>query len=225
MSDTTSRYAVLEDVADGGNINKIAIEIVGLPYIGKTTIISEMIHQLRTKKIRHHQISEYSGPEYFYESAKLTPDVNIARALSCARELIEKSYDERADIILIDRGIYDSLVWMDWFKDCRNIPDENSKSMEILLDYIVGKFKRYIVVWLDGDPKLSIARHAGLGRIVNPLALEQLRACYLEREHSALLGLHILRISGGLEDRRKSALRILQKLKLIDKCPSQQIER
>ena len=88
------------------------IEFAGTPKSGKTTTISAI-----------HQFLKRNGVvvRTFQERASVAPLVDKGTAffntwVTCAtlNGIIEALEDEKLDVLILDRGLFDGLVWIDW---------------------------------------------------------------------------------------------------------------
>lgn len=148
----------------GGNAMKrpYMVEILGTPEAGKTTAIKELIHFLSKKgyKIYYVQESAEIVPKEFKKGSKeahVWMRLNTARNMMFAKEC-------NVDIVLIDRGTWDTLFWNSIFyekgemsKEELNVTNEFFKCIHI--------FPQLIFI-LKTEVEEVISRKGGEGRIV-----------------------------------------------------------
>lgn len=162
------------------------IEFAGIPYSWKTSTMNELQRHLRGHGIITYAVQEFRGADDFYGQRKFTPDINILRALNFMREFIQVARDERTDVVLVDRGLFDTHCWIKWFELSTEVPKQYHAIVASLLDAVQLFANRYRIVWMDRDPLEALRSHGQhTGRIVNFANLSSLRAVY-ERELSDL---------------------------------------
>jgi hypothetical protein len=88
------------------------IEFAGTPKSGKTTTISAIHQFLKRNRV---------AVSTFQERASVAPLVDKGTAffntwVTCAtlNGIIEALEDEKLDVLILDRGLFDGLVWIDW---------------------------------------------------------------------------------------------------------------
>jgi hypothetical protein len=192
----------------------IVIEVGGIPYSGKTTLVREISGCLQRAGRRYSIIEEYLGEQTFYQAAKMGPDVTFARLLNCLREVVELSYGRDLGVIVIDRGFIDSLVWLDWFEVRGEELEEVRRIANDALSVATRISSKYFFVWLDIDPLTSNLRHAVPGRIVNLPNLIDLRKHYANVVGS-IEAVTIIRVRPDKSHAAESAKAILHKAKLL----------
>ena len=155
------------------------VEFVGIPYSWKTSTMNEVQRQLRSAGITSYAVQEFRGAEEFYEQRKLTPDINLLRALNFMREFIQVACDDRKKVVLVDRGLFDTLCWIKWFQSVVDTPPEFERVVSSLLAMVPLYASKYRIVWMDRDPLQSLRSHGQQpGRIVNFQNLTALREIY-----------------------------------------------
>lgn len=116
----------------------LIIEFTGTPYSGKTTLIQFLRHQLESMG--------YSV-ETKDEAAEKVPACipkkvwkrNVWITLGQLQALIETSCSS-ADIVLLDRGFYDSMFWANFLKTQDVCSDEESHSLATIIEEINNPF-------------------------------------------------------------------------------------
>jgi hypothetical protein len=158
------------------------LEFAGTPKSGKTTTLSAI-----------HQFLKRNGVtvQTFQERASVAPLLDKGTAsfntwVTCAtlNGMIEALEDEKLDVMILDRGLFDGLVWIDWQEKTHRLSRPDAET-----------FRRFILTprWRDlidaifvmhCDAKTSLEReHAKQitlrrGSIMNDSTLEQLRRHY-----------------------------------------------
>lgn len=192
----------------------IVIEVGGIPYSGKTTVVREISGCLERAGRRYSIIKEYLGEPAFYQAAKMGPDVTFVRLLNCLREVVELAYCRDLGAIIIDRGLIDSLVWLDWFEGRGERLEEIRRIASDAVSVATSISSKYFFVWLDIDPLTSSLRHAQPGRIVNLPNLLDLRAHY-KNVVSSINAVSTIRIRAEESHAADTAKAILHKAKLM----------
>lgn len=122
----TSKISSLKEKAYTLNANSIlrkpiVLEFCGSPKSGKSTCIEAVKNVLRECKYNVYVI---------HEKAKICPITNkfdpmfnfwtVTNTINELMEIMDRNYmydiKEKVDVILIDRGIYDSLIWFKWLE-------------------------------------------------------------------------------------------------------------
>lgn len=121
-----SKISSLKEKASILNANSIlrkpiVLEFCGSPKSGKSTCIEAVKNVLRECKYNVYVI---------HEKAKICPITNkfdpmfnfwtVTNTINELMEIMDRNYmydtKEKVDVILIDRGIYDSLIWFKWLE-------------------------------------------------------------------------------------------------------------
>ena len=144
------------------NLRPYIVEVLGTPEAGKTTTVKEVISSLGSKGYNVNYVRE-SAEILPSEFAKGSIDAHIWMRLHTAQSLLH-SYTSNADIIIVDRGIIDTLFWDYLFflqgklsKSQCDVVDNFFKSMGYLPDF---------VIIFSTSAEEAIARRGGEGRIV-----------------------------------------------------------
>lgn len=190
------------------------IEICGIPYSRKTTTILKMAKHLRQNGIKFQVIDEFRGDGGFYDKAKYSPDLNLVRSLRCLGQIVAAKYSNYCEVILIDRGVFDSYCWFKWFESKNKASPEIIEFGEVMLKLIKGYSNKYHVAWLDIDPDVSISHHSHQGTIVNKVTLEELRHQYSSLAEDRIFDFVISRIESDNVTSNVIAERLVKKFKL-----------
>lgn len=138
------------------------VEILGTPESGKTTAIKDMITSLSQKGYRIYYVRE-SAEETPKEFKKGSLEEHFWMHLNTARNIIYAKQCD-VDIVLIDRGFWDTLFWNDIFYQKGGLSwrklqvmDEFYKSIQISPE---------LTFVLTTEVEEVISRRGGEGRIV-----------------------------------------------------------
>ena len=140
------------------------VEFLGTPEAGKTTVISRMIctdFTEREKIVRIRESAEITPT--FFEKGSIP--AHFWMRLNTAKNILEKKFSSNSEsIILIDRGIVDTIFWDYYFGKIGKLSPQKIthandffKDLELMPD---------LVVFLTTTPKEAITRRGGEGRIV-----------------------------------------------------------
>lgn len=105
---------------------------------------------------------------------KRDPDFNLWTASMTLAEIIGASYLGK-DVIIVDRGIFDALCWMDWFtRSARLRPEEQ----QVIDAFLTLRRLVHLVIVMTVQPAEALRRelacrpHGSPGPIVNAQTLE-----------------------------------------------------
>lgn len=191
------------------------VEFAGIPYSWKTSTMTEVQRQLRSSGVITYSVQEFRGAEEFYDQRKLTPDINILRALNFMREFIQVARDGRTRVVLVDRGLFDSLCWVKWFKKASDVPPEYENVISALLLSVHLFAEKYRIVWMDRDPLEAIRNHGQqTGRVVNFHNLTSLRDVYSSELEGLQFSATSYRMDSDSGTAQQVASQIVNRLKL-----------
>lgn len=192
----------------------IVLEVCGIPYSRKTSVIMSLQGHLRKHSVKFEVIDEFNGEGSFYESAKHTPDFNIVRATRCLERIITSKHARHNSVILVDRGIFDTYCWMKWFeKRGRSVKSQKIFAQK-LIDLMQEYTHAYIVIQMNIDPLFSVANHGHQGSIVNTSTVTQLSNCYEEAISEYQKKIKIDVVDGSSAESEVHAKNIFKKHKL-----------
>lgn len=145
------------------------VEFLGTPEGGKTTSVKMLRRSLEEKGYKVGLVRE---------SAEIVPDMfktgsskgNIWMTLKTAQKLYEEINNDR-DIILVDRGIVDSLAWNYLYTKRGEFSEEKSKCVEKFFEAI-GVNADFVIA-LTIPTEESIRRRGGEGHVVNRKFIEE----------------------------------------------------
>ena len=155
------------------------IEFTGIPYSWKTSTMNELQRILRGRGVIAYAIQEFRGADEFYGKRKLTSDVNVLRALNFMREFMQVARDQRTEVVLVDRGLFDTRCWMKWLEATTEVPAQYRVIVDSLIDSVQIFATKYRIVWMDRNPLEAMRSHGEhTGQIVNFSNLSSLRLVY-----------------------------------------------
>jgi predicted NUDIX family phosphoesterase/thymidylate kinase len=151
-----ARAALLKALLDKGTAKRpLIIEFSGLPKAGKTRSISVLELFLKRNGIK---------TEVFTERASIAPirakgHLNFNVWVSCAslQGMLEALYRD-VDVFILDRGIFDALVWNEWLETTGKITREEAAQVAAFFTMDRWTELTDIVFLLTCDPKKSIER-------------------------------------------------------------------
>lgn len=136
----------------------IVIEFSGSPKAGKTSSINSLALFLKRNGFKVRIISE--GASICPVSDKKSPMFNIWTACVSLSNLIGtlEDKDSNIDVLILDRGIFDSLCWFEWLTATNKMEEIQRNIVEqfILMDDLVKNID--IVFIFCVDPDVSIER-------------------------------------------------------------------
>jgi len=156
IAELESRAAKLKQLLELGSAKRpLIIEFSGAPKAGKTRSISVLELFLKRNGIR---------VEVFTERASIAPikskgHLNFNVWVSCAslQGMLEALYRD-IDVFILDRGIFDALVWNEWLKMTGKITDEEAGQVSQFFTMQRWTELVDLIFILTCDPKVSIER-------------------------------------------------------------------
>lgn len=139
------------------------VEFLGTPEAGKTTVINRICSDC----------SKFAKVTVLRESAEITPDffekgsipAHFWMRLTTARGILEKKFSSIPnELILVDRGIVDTIFWDHYFGKIGKLSAEEVTHANVFFQDL-GLIPN-LIVFLTTTPKESISRRGGEGRIV-----------------------------------------------------------
>ncbi|MEC4685487.1 MAG: NUDIX domain-containing protein [Nitrospirota bacterium] len=161
----------------------IVIEFAGVPKAGKTTTISQVQAFLKRCGFK---------TEIVIERASICPikdkkhvNFNIWTACTTLAQLLEKTQTpprpEDPQILILDRGIFDSLCWLRMMERLNRLRPEERKVVQTFLEVADWRDRITGVILMTVSPEDSMMREQGLlpveggkGSIMNPEVLQQM---------------------------------------------------
>ena len=148
-------YSKLElaKIASVINNKPYVIEFTGTPRTGKTTIIHILEEFFKKVGFTVKIVDEFTTSKYYKE--EIYPNIKDKSVLyrntlipTYVKENIENAIKEYADIIIVDRGLYDRLIWIYRAKereeitltDYNNYVKEHLDDINVLEDIIISTY-------------------------------------------------------------------------------------
>jgi hypothetical protein len=152
------------------------IELAGTPRAGKTTALHGLIPRFVEVGYGVEVVTERAG--FSPVPSKRDLDFNRWTAHSTAAEIIRARHAGK-EVVLVDRGLFDVLVWMDWFWRGEKLSTDSHRTIDA---YYRGEMCQsgidlVLVMTVDPDEALSrekMAGSPGAGPIMNPGTLSDI---------------------------------------------------
>lgn len=159
------------------------VEFVGIPYAGKTLTLNALDIVLRNEGKRTHVVEQYNGNSNFYAERKHSLDINLVRCLHQMQEIVQITGRRNSpDVILVDRGFFDTLCWISLFGDEQATSIATERLAWDFLTAIENYSERYRIVWIDRDPHDCVRAHGERpGTVVTNQNLTKLASIYSSR--------------------------------------------
>ncbi|TSC51964.1 MAG: hypothetical protein LiPW41_731 [Parcubacteria group bacterium LiPW_41] len=165
------------------------VEITGSPSAGKTTMITELDKFFRRMGFR--VLRPQEGAEVIRHITRDTPIYNVRTGLYSLSLLLDLSWGHQYDLVIFDRAIFDSYVWMMYWEEKNKLSEVEKKGIQ---DFFLNRLwtneidAAYFVV-CDPDEamkrELRIALSQKLGETSNPKTIKTL----VERYNTAYAAL------------------------------------
>ena len=164
----------------------VVIEFAGTPKAGKTSTMETLQRFLRRNGIKVKVVTEQAAVCPLADKVHYT--FNIWTACHTLIGMLEGIFVEEPsyDVVLLDRGLFDAIAWIDWLDRRGNMfKGENKKIRDFLT---LRSWSRYVdlVFLFTVDPTVAMNREAGVlattktGRIMNKSSLEKLNSTFLD---------------------------------------------
>lgn len=166
------------------------VEFLGSPESGKTTTIKNILPRLTRKGF---------SVKYNRESAELLPD-NIPKStlqsqlwmqLHTISTLVDSLKRNENNIILVDRGISDTILWNNIFVERNQLTFNQSEKIKNLLRNVLMP---HLVLIFIVSPDESIRRRGGEGKIVTREFIEQYNKTILNSCKKDLLDVPLIKL-------------------------------
>ena len=165
----------------------IVLEFSGMPKAGKTTVITHLHAFLRRCGFRTEVVVERASVCPIRD--KKHAHFNIWTACTTLSQLLEKTQDPPSTsdphILILDRGIFDAILWMTMLEDLARIRPEQRKIVERFLSIDDWRKRITAVFMMTVSPEKAMEREGGLlpvadvtGSIMNPDVLKKIRTTF-----------------------------------------------
>lgn len=133
----------------------LVIEFAGTPKAGKTTCVNAIAKFFRRNDIPVHVVTERASLSPISNKHHLF--FNAWTGVSSLAQLLE-ALERKTKIIIIDRGLFDALVWVDFLQTWHAVTPEELIKLEnfFLLEPWTSKID--IVVALSTEPPVAVER-------------------------------------------------------------------
>lgn len=154
------------------------IELAGLPGSGKSTTAL-----LLYKEITRHNLKCVLLPE----AASISPlqdfkgkyPFTLWTILYYMTRILECESSNEYDIVILDRGLFDSLCWFTWLKNSGEIDSEIFEITKSFVEKIPLMTEPHLVLVLQAKFRTALLRREGdVGRIVNQIIYAQIEESY-----------------------------------------------
>ena len=171
-----------EPEPDDGSSGRLVIEFAGTPRAGKTSAMHGLSRHLRSLDLRVHLIEERAGSWPF--RSRRHPHFSLWTATATSALMLEAVHAE-ADVVLVDRGLFDSLCWMDWYRRTGDLTEDDHEAIERFLRVAPLRELVHLVFVMTVAPDVALqrelltrltGRERGPGTIVNTSTLLELNA-------------------------------------------------
>lgn len=162
---------------DEGSGTPFVVEFAGTPRAGKTTALRGLRPRLERLGYRVRVVEEQA--RVCSVPSKRHPDFNLWTASATVAEVIQARYSG-ADVLLVDRGPFDALTWMDWFRRIGVLPDGEHEAIHRYLGGPTLSRMVDLVLVMTVDPHEALHRersggpHRTPGPIINTRTLHTL---------------------------------------------------
>ena len=168
-------FTIRENLANSRK--PLVIEFAGLPKGGKTTLINSLSLFLRRNEIRTRVITERASICPIVDKLDLT--FNVWTGCSSLLQFLELVQEKSYNVIIFDRGIYDSIVWLHYLAEEHKL--DNDKFATIRDFFLLARWRRAIdlVIEVRTKPQKSLEREFKdsltdiPGRIMNMQVLDK----------------------------------------------------
>ena len=155
----------------------IIIELAGLPATGKSTtsnlLKNTFVHQGLNCKIIPTALTSsplaQSKTEWIFDAWHICKTIMF---------LLEESLHSKNDFIIIERGLVDSLCWLEWFRLNYQIEHSLIQRIEDFATIPEWFKQTNLTIVLLADFKTALQRRGKISRIINPNTYQQLRTAY-----------------------------------------------
>lgn len=182
----------------------IVIEFSGVPKSGKTSSINSLMQFLKRNDFKVKVLQESAS--VCPVNDKHSPMFNLWTACDSIRALVGELESDRTkyDVIIIDRGIFDSMCWFEWLLENDKIENAMKKAMDTFLT--MEELTSYIdiVFVYKATPEKSIEREYAT-------LLTDVPGSIMNKE---VLSEYLIAIDSTIENARKK--KIFRKIEVID---------
>jgi predicted NUDIX family phosphoesterase/thymidylate kinase len=134
----------------------LLVEFSGLPKAGKTTSVNSLALFLRRNKINVHVVTERASVCPIKE--KHHPFFNIWTGCTTLANILDSLQSREHTVVVVDRGLYDALVWLQLLSNIGRISEEELGKIEDF--FLMGRWARQIdlVIQMRTTPEEALER-------------------------------------------------------------------
>lgn len=155
------------------------VEFAGTPKAGKTSTLSAINRFFNRNGVNSIVYQERASVSPL--STKGSTNFNVWVTCATLLGMLEALENEKLDVIILDRGLFDGLVWNDWQEQTLRMGKEEAAVFRSFA--LLPRWKALVdaVVLMHADPETALAReHANQvtvkpGSVMNQKTLAQLR--------------------------------------------------
>lgn len=144
------------------------VEFAGTPRAGKTTALRSLRPWLERRGLRVEVVEERARQCPVPD--KRRPDFNLWTASATVAEIIAGRYSG-ADVLLVDRGPFDALTWMNWYQCIGLLQDQEYEAIHRFLSGPTLARMIDLVLVMTVEPLEALHRELGIGRPSTPGAI------------------------------------------------------
>lgn len=158
----------------------IVVEFAGTPRAGKTSAMHSLMRLLQHRHRIVHLVEERAQLSPVPSSEH--PRFNLWTATTTTSLIIQAMYSE-ADVVLVDRGLFDSLCWLDWYRNSKRLSHQDADVIDRFLCVAPLRHLTNLVLVMTVDPVVAVRRERatwqqgspkGTGPIINAGTLTEL---------------------------------------------------
>lgn len=149
---------VLRKVRRSRRRKPLFVEFSGTPKAGKSTIISSLRLFLARNDFRPFVLTERASTCPI--RSKVHPFFNVWTACATLIHMLDAGQpgQQRDDVVIMDRGLFDSLVWMRWLVDRGQLDDEERAAIERFITLDQWRKMIDVVFIMKVSPDIALTR-------------------------------------------------------------------
>jgi len=131
------------------------VELAGTPRAGKTTAVNELARMLREQRLRVRSLTEQASTCPI--ECKREPTYNVWTYCSTLMGVLE-AQDRGHDLILVDRGLFDSACWMHWHMATNRLSPQEHRAIQRFVLLPRWADLTDLVIVMEADPPVAMKR-------------------------------------------------------------------
>ncbi len=134
----------------------LIVEFAGLPKSGKTTVVNSLALFLRRNDIPCIVVKERASVCPI--NNKQHPDFNLWTSLTTLTNILNYKHSDKYFVIIVDRGIFDALVWLNLLNKIDKLNDSDLEQIEKF--FLMKRWMKMIdlVISMKADVKIALDR-------------------------------------------------------------------